>query len=85
VIAYGKGGALETVRGTDANNPTGIFFYDQTVADVIEAVNAFELRPEKIAALDCRENALRFSIDCFVNEFKIFVEESWQQFKKYRV
>ncbi|WP_446918127.1 glycosyltransferase, partial [Klebsiella pneumoniae] len=31
VIAFGKGGALETVRPYGVSNPTGVFFYNQTV------------------------------------------------------
>lgn len=38
VIAYGKGGALETIR----NNETGIFFESQSVNDLREALNKFE-------------------------------------------
>ena len=42
VIAYGKGGALETVRGLDEENPTGLFFEEQTVESIVKAVNRFE-------------------------------------------
>lgn len=38
VIAYGKGGALETV----VDGETGIFFRNQTVEDVVEAIENFE-------------------------------------------
>lgn len=38
VIAYGKGGALETVVAGE----TGIFFRNQTVEDVVEAIENFE-------------------------------------------
>ncbi len=30
VIAYGRGGALETVNGVQSASPTGVFFYEQT-------------------------------------------------------
>ena len=45
VIAYGKGGALETVIGlNDAAQrpPTGLFFYEQTAASIVQAVQDFE-------------------------------------------
>jgi len=48
VIAYGRGGARETV----IPNLTGIFFEDQTVESIIGAVQSFnnlEFSPEKIA------------------------------------
>ncbi|HBR4738743.1 TPA: glycosyltransferase family 4 protein, partial [Klebsiella pneumoniae] len=38
VIAFGKGGALETIRPLGVDKPTGLFFQKQTVADIIEAV-----------------------------------------------
>ena len=38
VIAYGKGGALETVVG----GKTGVFFKEQTVSSLVEAVTEFE-------------------------------------------
>jgi len=38
VIAYGRGGALETVR----ENSTGVFFYEQTAASLREAIAGFE-------------------------------------------
>ncbi|HDQ5286845.1 TPA: glycosyltransferase family 4 protein, partial [Raoultella ornithinolytica] len=50
IIAYGKGGALETVRPYGVSNPTGIFFYEQKVTSIIKAVNDFESIQEKILA-----------------------------------
>ncbi|HBY2031227.1 TPA: glycosyltransferase family 4 protein, partial [Klebsiella pneumoniae] len=41
VIAFGKGGALETIRPLGVDKPTGLFFQKQTVADIIEAVTNF--------------------------------------------
>lgn len=38
VIAYGRGGSLETVK----DGVTGIFFYEQTVDSIIDAVERFE-------------------------------------------
>lgn len=49
VIAYGRGGATETI----IPGLTGIFFNDQTIASIIDAVDAFSTfiaEPEKIAA-----------------------------------
>ncbi|HEA2204628.1 TPA: glycosyltransferase family 4 protein, partial [Escherichia coli] len=42
VIAFGKGGALETIRPLGVDKPTGLFFQKQTVADIIEAVTNFD-------------------------------------------
>ncbi|MEW5952058.1 MAG: glycosyltransferase family 4 protein [Elusimicrobiota bacterium] len=67
VIAYGKGGALETV----VDGVSGTFFKEQTVESIISAVNSFEkmsFDPIKI-----RKNSERFSIDRFKKEFLNFV------------
>jgi len=64
VIAFGKGGVLETIRGLDSNSPTGIFFNEQTPQAVVNAVSEFE-RQTRISSKACRENSLRFSPDRF--------------------
>lgn len=65
VIAFGRGGALETVKGLDAENPTGVFFAEQTVQAIIEAVTTFENNAHRFNANTCRDNAERFSIEQF--------------------
>ncbi len=42
VIAFGKGGALETIRPYGTENATGLFFYAQKIDSIIEAVNKFD-------------------------------------------
>ncbi|OPY13218.1 MAG: GDP-mannose-dependent alpha-(1-6)-phosphatidylinositol monomannoside mannosyltransferase [Syntrophus sp. PtaB.Bin138] len=81
VIAYGKGGALETVRGLDQENPTGLFFPEQTVDSLIEAVNHFEQQVDRFSPSACRQNAIRFSPERFRNEFSSFVEKEWEKFQ----
>jgi glycosyltransferase involved in cell wall biosynthesis len=70
VIAYGKGGVLETV----VEGETGFFFEEQNETALIEAINAFEgsasLDPDII-----RQNAERFNKARFLREMKSFVEE----------
>lgn len=74
VIAYGRGGVLETVRGLDIKDkPTGIFFYEQDKNSLIKTINYFEENKKKIQFKDCRENALSFSIDNFKNILKKYV------------
>jgi glycosyltransferase involved in cell wall biosynthesis len=69
VIAYGKGGACETVRGLgESEAPTGMFFDAQTADAIGAAVDRFEREPEAISPFDCRLNAERFSIDRFRTE-----------------
>ena len=72
VIAYGKGGALETVIGLECQNPTGVFFREQSVQSIVEAVKSFEAHQFDINKI--RANAERFSISRFREAFSVFVE-----------
>ena len=75
VIAYGKGGALETVVSSpDASKATGVFFAEQTVESLMAAVRTFESRAGGFIPSVCRANAERFSIERFRNEFSAYVE-----------
>lgn len=79
VIAYGEGGALETVRGWGVNGelrPTGLFFHQQTEEAIIVAVAEFERRRQDFLAQHCRENALNFSPQRFQREFVQAVRQS---------
>jgi glycosyltransferase involved in cell wall biosynthesis len=80
VIAYGRGGALETVRGAGAN-PTGLFFAEQHAACIAEAILKFERMQGEILPSACRANALRFSIDVFRDEYSRYVEQKWTAFR----
>jgi len=75
VIAFGKGGSLETVRGLHQENPTGVFFQEQTVNAVKEAINKFEDNIELLKAENCRKHALEFSPEQFKTNLKDFVNE----------
>ncbi|WP_322102779.1 glycosyltransferase family 4 protein [Paraburkholderia sp. J41] len=68
VIAYGKGGALETVV-ENGPRPTGLFFGDQDAQSIIAAVESFEADPKRFRAEDCRANAERFSSRHFREQF----------------
>ncbi len=83
VIAYGKGGALETVRDVDSSSyPTGVLFSEQSVADIQDAVLRFEERRDAITAQACRSNAERFSIERFGREVANFVEHAWENHRE---
>lgn len=84
VIAYGRGGVLETVRGLDAAAPSGVFFPEQSVASLQEAVAAFESVALRITPQACRDNALRFSSGRFGEEFRACVQAAWQGFGEAR-
>ncbi|HHP7237530.1 glycosyltransferase family 4 protein [Longibacter sp.] len=76
VIAYGKGGALETI----IPGSTGVFFQEQDVAHLKNAIDDFEavedrLHPEKI-----RENAERFAPEVFRSTFTRAVNHAYAEF-----
>jgi glycosyltransferase, family 1 len=75
VIAYGRGGVLETVCGIETANPTGIFFYRQDIPSVCEGVKQFETTGQKIIPKTCRKNAERFTSTVFQQTFQSFVAQ----------
>ncbi|AKF50872.1 Glycosyltransferase [Pseudomonas syringae pv. syringae HS191] len=75
VIAFAKGGVMETVRGLDHPQPTGVFYRQQTVASLITAIGEFEAAQSRISPEACRANAERFSVARFEQEIKAFVED----------
>ena len=64
VIAYGRGGALETIVGEGANH-TGCFFEAQTIESIASAVADFDKSNLRFQPTDCRANAERFSRQSF--------------------
>jgi glycosyltransferase involved in cell wall biosynthesis len=81
VIAFGRGGATETVRGLEQTKPTGLFFDRQEPQAIADAVLTFERNQERILAADCRANALRFSTQIFRETYSRFVEQCWDAFR----
>lgn len=75
VIAFGKGGALESVRGLKDVDPTGVFYYEQTVDSLIHAIQEFEENQSLIRPGNCRKNAMLFSEERFRRYFKSYVEK----------
>lgn len=76
VIAFGKGGALETVNGLDSSKPTGVFFKEQTVDSICKAINEFETNFDLFNQYNCRMNAYRFSKKAFSENILRFVEKA---------
>lgn len=76
VIAYGKGGSLETVR-VDSSSPshnTGILFTDQTPESLMQAILDFESIEDKFDPQTIRRHALQFDRDVFEAQLKLYVE-----------
>lgn len=74
VIAFGKGGAKETVL----EGKTGIFFKEQTLGSLIDAVHRFETL--SLDPLFIHQHAQGFSLEQFQSQYKRFVEEKYAQF-----
>jgi glycosyltransferase involved in cell wall biosynthesis len=77
VIAYGRGGALETVIGlTPGGDPqvaSGIFFHEQSAEALGGAIVAFEETEASFGPEFIRAHAQCFSLERFKKEFSEFV------------
>ncbi|MBI3315985.1 MAG: glycosyltransferase [Candidatus Omnitrophica bacterium] len=69
VIAYGCGGALETVL----ENKTGVFFKEPSAQALLEAVRRFETRDWR--SEEARANALRFNKERFKTEMTRLIRD----------
>jgi glycosyltransferase involved in cell wall biosynthesis len=80
VIAFGKGGALETV----INEKTGLFFNEQTAQSLSDAILLFEsldLKSTFDKKIICA-NAKRFSTSVFAKQINAIVTRTCREFKK---
>ncbi|TSB48483.1 glycosyltransferase family 4 protein [Alkalicoccobacillus porphyridii] len=80
VIAFGKGGALETVVGLDKEHPTGVFFDKQDQESLKQAVQTFERHSAKFISADIRKHALKFAPEIFKKEFEEYVLAEYKKF-----
>ena len=72
VIAYGRGGALETV----IPGRTGILFQEQTVDGLCAAVNDYERTAESFSPQQIRAHAENFRPEIFAAKLRALVTES---------
>jgi glycosyltransferase involved in cell wall biosynthesis len=75
VIAYGKGGVVDSV----VDGRTGIFFDEQTPEAIIDAVNRFQkirFDPSYI-----RQFALKFGKEEFAGKLQRYIEEKYNEYK----
>lgn len=85
VIAYGAGGALETVRGIFPGDfidrdSTGIFFSTQTPDCLAEAIQYFETHDGRFSAQRIASHAARFDVEHFKAEMTTIVERRFEEF-----
>ena len=83
VIAYGAGGALETVRDlrTWGENGTGLFFDEQTETALIEAVKTFETVRSRFNSAAARSHSARFAPTIFQQRYLSFLERCYRDFR----
>jgi glycosyltransferase involved in cell wall biosynthesis len=88
VIAYERGGAIETVKGfhpesqESVENSTGIFFREQTVESLVEAIRAFESVEDRFCPFYINQQANRFAPAKFRQRFGQFLTNKWEQFHR---
>ncbi|HHQ6556123.1 TPA: glycosyltransferase family 4 protein [Serratia fonticola] len=81
VIAFGKGGSLETIIPIGNRNSTGVFFDNQNLKSIINAVELFENNQHEFSPLSCRKNSERFSEQRFRIEMNEYVSNKWNEFE----
>jgi len=83
IIAYGKGGALETVvagSGEAIGEPltrsaTGVFFNEPTVNALVQAVSHFETIESSFDPDLIRQHAQKFDTGIFADHIKKFIDQ----------
>ncbi|WNZ22027.1 glycosyltransferase family 4 protein [Leptolyngbya sp. NK1-12] len=78
VIAYGKGGAAETV----IPGKTGLLFPEQTVVSLVDAVKAFETGQIAFDPDQLRQNAEKFRPERFRQELSAYIDQKWTEFQR---
>jgi glycosyltransferase involved in cell wall biosynthesis len=84
VIAYGRGGVLETVRGFtsgqrfDVETATGVFFMAQASDALAEAIELFESLESRFSPRYIRQSVERFDAPRFRSEMSEFIQQSLQ-------
>lgn len=82
VIAYGRGGSLETVRAEASDQRTGLFFSEQTPESIIGAVHRFEREHASFSPTRCRAHAEQFAAARFRREMRDLVEAAYDNFQR---
>ena len=71
VIAFGKGGSLETVRGASSEEArTGAFYPEQTADSLANGILGFEANMAEFAPENCQAHAARFATPVFLRAMR---------------
>ena len=86
VIAFGKGGSLETVRGAhipigernghDEASPTGVFFKEQTADSLAEAIVSFESSEALFRPQVIQSHARTFDTAIFLDRMRKYISDA---------
>jgi glycosyltransferase involved in cell wall biosynthesis len=87
VIAYASGGALETVRGivprgSWVDDPTGVFFLEQTASSLANAISLFEIQEQRFSPVTIRNHSLQFDSAHFKSKMAEFALLAMKEFSK---
>ena len=88
VIAYGKGGVLDTVNCINSNDKNefsnGILFKNQTSQDIFDVIEWFEDKKiwKKFDPKMLNNYSQKFSVENFINKFEFSINNVWDKFKK---
>jgi glycosyltransferase involved in cell wall biosynthesis len=75
VVAYGRGGATETILAADEYHVgSGVFFDEQTPESLTAALEWLESHPQQLSASLARKQALRFNADRYERELLSLLE-----------
>jgi hypothetical protein len=91
VIAFGRGGALETVVGgfpTDSYAPessTGVFLAEQSAESLGEATRFFESNENRFSPAFIRGHAERFDVPRFKAEMRAFINAKMLEFRNKQI
>ncbi len=78
VIAYAKGGVLETV----IDKHTGVLFIELSVASLAEALRTFIKKEGSFKPEVLKQHAKQFSKDAFRNHMRTLIAEEWAKHQK---
>jgi glycosyltransferase involved in cell wall biosynthesis len=78
VLAYARGGALETVLDTPARK-TGVLFHDQTIDGLLDGLR--RLRSTRFDPVDLRNYALGFDREIYKDRMREYCLRRWRELK----
>lgn len=90
VIAFGKGGILETIKGVFPHedsvlDKTGVFFKKQNAQSILNAITFFEKHEKEFDKQQIRANAENFSKEIFEKKFEETVFNLYEKWKNDRL